>query len=141
MVLTNGKKSLKNKTYNQKKFLGKRDIMATKGAHQRTFSKRLSGAPPGLLSFVPLSEQKDFYQYLEIQYLYWKKERDRLAYKIRRSITHLKKLNSFNTVPKPVSLSRASLNPTTTSNFSTNLWPIYAPPFVPSTSQIRKKSR
>ena len=70
--------------------------MATKGAHQRTSSKRLSGAPPGLLSFVPLSEQKDFYQYLEIQYLYWKKERDRLAYRIRRSITHSKKLNSFN---------------------------------------------
>ena len=111
--------------------------MATKGAYQGTFSKRLSGAPPGLLSFVPLSEQKDFYQYLEIQYLYWKKERDRLAYRIRRSITHSKKLNSFNPVPKPVSLNRASLNPTTTSNFSTNLWPIYSPPFVPSTSQIQ----
>ena len=85
--------------------------MATKGAYQGTFSKRLSGAPPGLLSFVPLSQQKDFYQYLEIQYLYWKKRE--IVWHTESDDPSPTQKNSILSIPfpKPVSLSRASLKP------------------------------
>ena len=45
-------------------------------------------SPPGLLPFGPTynKDQNEFMQYLFLQFKFWKKERDRMAYKIRRSL-------------------------------------------------------
>ena len=61
--------------------------MATKGTRKVNNIQRRPGAPPGLLAFAPPKEQEAFDVYLQVQFKYWKKERDRLAYRIRRSIT------------------------------------------------------
>ena len=88
----------------KKKFLGKRDIMATIRTRKATNNQRLPGPPPGLLSFVSPKDQRDFNNYLEAQYRVWKKVRDRLGYNIRRSYTSeykSKKLKELTVEVKP----------------------------------------
>ena len=58
-------------------------------------------APPGLFPFVPAKDQKDFYYFCYQQFRFWKKERSRIAYAVRKSLlsnSQLHQHNRFSTV-------------------------------------------
>eukprot|EP01088_Endostelium_zonatum_P015250 TRINITY_DN3655_c0_g1_i2.p1 TRINITY_DN3655_c0_g1~~TRINITY_DN3655_c0_g1_i2.p1 ORF type:complete len:293 (-),score=57.63 TRINITY_DN3655_c0_g1_i2:142-1020(-) len=48
-------------------------------------------APPGLFLLVPAKEQQEFNQFLLYQFNLWRKEKNRIAYAIRKSYNHQKK--------------------------------------------------
>ena len=52
----------------------------------RNHSSRQS--PPGLVAFgsTTSKDQEEFLHYLYLQFKFWKKERSRIAYRIRRSL-------------------------------------------------------
>eukprot|EP01088_Endostelium_zonatum_P004296 TRINITY_DN15514_c0_g1_i1.p1 TRINITY_DN15514_c0_g1~~TRINITY_DN15514_c0_g1_i1.p1 ORF type:complete len:184 (+),score=11.53 TRINITY_DN15514_c0_g1_i1:3-554(+) len=51
-----------------------------------TYSRPWCPSEPPRFDWVPKRDRKDFYEYFMHQFNFWKKEKRRLAYKIRRSI-------------------------------------------------------